>query len=137
MTCTELFSALQKIPSVSGFEQAAGDALQQLLGQRFDEYLPLLPQGLDTVVGENAAGLSEGQSQRVAIARAVLGGAPILLLDECTSALDEKTEQIVLRRLRELGGRMCIAVTHRPAARELCDWALMVKEGQIEITEME
>lgn len=98
-----------------------------------DEYLPLLPQGLDTVVGENAAGLSEGQSQRLAIARAVLGGAPILLLDECTSALDEATEQTVLHRLRELPGRMCIAVTHRPAAREIADRALTVTDGRIEI----
>ncbi len=96
-----------------------------------DEYLPLLPQGLDTPVGENAAGLSEGQSQRLAIARAVLGGAPILLLDECTSALDEKTEQTVLHRLRDLPGRMCIAVTHRPAARELCDWTLEIEDGRI------
>ncbi len=98
-----------------------------------DEYLPLLPQGLDTSVGENAAGLSEGQSQRLAIARAVLGGAPILLLDECTSALDEKTEQTVLHRLRDLPGRMCIAVTHRPAARELCDWTLKIADGQVRV----
>ncbi len=97
-----------------------------------DEYLPLLPQGLDTPVGENAAGLSEGQSQRLAIARAVLGGAPILLLDECTSALDEQTEQTVLHRLRELPGRMCIAVTHRPAARELCDWTLEMADGRVQ-----
>ncbi len=97
-----------------------------------DDYLPLLPQGLDTPVGENAAGLSEGQSQRLAIARAVLGGAPILLLDECTSALDEKTEQAVLHRLRDLPGRMCIAVTHRPAARELCDWTLEIADGRIQ-----
>jgi ABC-type bacteriocin/lantibiotic exporter with double-glycine peptidase domain len=58
-----------------------------------DQFLPDLPLGLDTVLGESGAGLSEGQTQRIAIARAVLGGAPILLLDECTSALDEKTEQ--------------------------------------------
>ncbi len=96
-----------------------------------DEFLPLLPDGLETRVGENATGLSEGQSQRLAIARAVLGGAPILLLDECTSALDEKTEQTVLHRLRDLPGRMCIAVTHRPAAHDLCDWTLAIDNGQV------
>lgn len=96
-----------------------------------DEFLPQLPQGLDTVLGEGGAGLSEGQVQRLAIARAVLGGAPILLLDECTSALDEKTEDLVLRRLRALPDRTAIAVTHRPAAIALCDWRLEVGGGKI------
>lgn len=96
-----------------------------------DEFLPQLPHGLDTVLGEGGAGLSEGQVQRLAIARAVLGGAPILLLDECTSALDEKTEDLVLRRLRALPDRTAIAVTHRPAAIALCDWRLEVGGGKI------
>lgn len=96
-----------------------------------DEFLPQLPKGLDTVLGESGAGLSEGQAQRLAIARAVLGGAPILLLDECTSALDEKTEDQVLRRLRALPDRTAIAVTHRPAAIALCDWRLEVSGGKI------
>jgi len=96
-----------------------------------DAYLPGLPLGLDTPLGENAAGLSEGQAQRLSIARAVLGGAPILLLDECTSALDEATEAEILQRLRNLRDRTCIAVTHRPAAVALCDWRLEVAEGKI------
>lgn len=96
-----------------------------------DEYLPGLPNGLDTVLGESGAGLSEGQAQRLAIARAVLGGAPVLLLDECTSALDEETERKVLQRLRALENRTCIAVTHRPAAVALCDWRLDVSDGKI------
>ena len=96
-----------------------------------DEFLPQLPLGLDTVLGESGAGLSEGQAQRLAIARAVLGGAPVLLLDECTSALDADTEQKVLQRLKALPGRTCIAVTHRNAAMELCDWRLEVDGGKI------
>ena len=96
-----------------------------------DEFLPQLPAGLDTLIGESGAGLSEGQAQRLAIARAVLGGAPILLLDECTSALDEQTEAAVLHRLRQLPGRTCIAVTHRPAAVALCDWRLELADGKI------
>jgi len=96
-----------------------------------DEFLPALPNGIDTVLGESGAGLSEGQSQRLAIARAILTGAPILLLDECTSALDEKTEQTVLKRLRSLPEITCIAVTHRPAATELCDWRLEMDGGKI------
>lgn len=100
-----------------------------------ESFLPLLPKGMDTVLGEDGAGISEGQAQRIAIARAVLGGAPILLLDECTSALDEETEKIVLQRLRALPGRTCIAVTHRPAALELCDRIIHIKDGAICVLE--
>lgn len=96
-----------------------------------EDFLPQLPEGLDTVLGESGAGLSEGQAQRLAIARAVLGGAPVLLLDECTSALDADTEQRVLRRLKALPNRTCIAVTHRPAAIALCDWRLEVLDRKI------
>ena len=96
-----------------------------------DAFLSQLPQGLDTRLGESGAGLSEGQAQRLAIARAVLGGAPILLLDECTSALDGDTEQKVLQRLKGLADRTCIAVTHRPAATALCDCRLEVSQGQV------
>ena len=96
-----------------------------------DDFLPQLPRGLDTVLGESGAGLSEGQAQRLAIARAVLGGAPVLLLDECTSALDGDTEERVLEALKALPGRTCIAVTHRPAAIALCDWRLEVGDGKI------
>ena len=96
-----------------------------------DELLRQLPQGLDTVLGENGEGLSQGQAQRLAIARAVLSQAPILLLDEITSALDAETERMVLERIRELDGCTCIAVTHRPAAVELADWQLEVCERRI------
>lgn len=96
-----------------------------------DEFLPQLPMGLDTPLGESGAGLSEGQAQRLAIGRAVLGGAPILLLDECTSALDAETEMAVLQRLRALPNRTCIAVTHRSAAVSLCDWHLQLESGKI------
>ena len=101
-----------------------------------DEYLPSLPMGLDTQLGENAAGLSEGQAQRLAIARAVLGGAPVLLLDECTSALDVETELRVLQRLRQLQDKTCIAVTHRPAAVGFADWEIHLQAGKIKVQKM-
>lgn len=96
-----------------------------------DRYLAQLPDGLDTILGEAGSGLSEGQAQRLAIARAVLGGAPILLLDECTSALDVETEALVLNRLRELKSKTCIAVTHRPAAEDICDGQIQMESGKI------
>lgn len=96
-----------------------------------DLYLQQLPDGLDTRLGEAGAGLSEGQAQRLAIARAILGGAPILLLDECTSALDVETETLVLQRLRVLKNKTCIAVTHRPAAEHICEGRIQMDSGKI------
>ena len=109
---------------------------QAVYVSNMDAFLPQLPQGLETVLGENAHGLSEGQAQRLSIARAVLSGAPILLLDEATSALDAQTEEAVLRRLRQLPGKTCIAVTHRPAAVALADWQLEVIDGHIQCNQI-
>ncbi len=116
--------------------EATRQELEQALHvSTMEDFLPGLPQGLDTVLGESGTGLSEGQAQRLAIARAVLGGAPILLLDECTSALDAETEQKVLSRLKALENRTCIAVTHRSAAMELCDCRLELEDGVLKLTE--
>ena len=97
-----------------------------------DEYLAQLPMGLETVLGENSAGLSEGQAQRLAIARAVLSDAPILLLDEGTSALDARTERVVLERIRQLQDRTCIVVTHRQAAIDMCNWKIKIDNKEIQ-----
>lgn len=95
------------------------------------DFVARLPDGKQTRLGERGAGLSEGQNQRLAIARALVSRAPVLLLDEATSALDAVTEQTVLQRIRALPGRSCIAVTHRPAALELCDTRLEIRDGKI------
>lgn len=95
------------------------------------EFISDLPQGMDTYIGENAAGLSEGQAQRIAIARAILSGAPILLLDECTSALDEETERLVLERISTLRDKTCIAVTHRSSALVVYDYQIEIQNGMI------
>lgn len=101
-----------------------------------DEFLTLLPDGLDTMLGESGAGLSEGQAQRLAIARAILGGAPILLLDECTSALDARTETLVLQRIRSLANKTCIAVTHRPIMEKICDIVIHIDNGKILVNKL-
>lgn len=75
-----------------------------------------LPQGLDTVLGEKASGLSEGQAQRIAIARALLRRAPVLILDEATSALDAASEEKILAHLSAPERKyapLCLIITHR------------------------
>ncbi len=95
------------------------------------EFIEKLPQGLETVVGENGVGLSEGQVQRIAIARAILTKAPILLLDEATSALDENTEKKVLDNLKNIEGATIIIVSHKKAALSICTKNLQIKEKKI------
>lgn len=86
-----------------------------------DEFVTALESGIDTHLGERGTGLSEGQMQRIAIARAIFSDRPILILDECTSALDEGTEQSLLTNLREMTDKTVLLITHRPAALEICD----------------
>ena len=87
--------------------------------------------GLDAVLGERGVGLSEGQGQRVAVARALLSKAPILLLDESTSALDEATEAQLLKNISAMRDKTCIIVTHRQAALAICDYTLHLSEGRL------
>ena len=100
------------------------------------DFLDELPEGLNTKVGENGVGLSEGQIQRVAIARAVLTGAPIILLDEATSALDAETELKVLRGLKELEDKTLIFISHKAAALSICNKELRVSRGKFAIKEL-
>ncbi len=87
--------------------------------------------GLDARLGERGVGLSEGQAQRVAVARALLSNAPILLLDESTSALDEETEAKMLANIGRMRDKTVIVVTHRKAALAICDYQLHIREGRM------
>ncbi len=92
---------------------ATEEELTDVLKMAECDFLLQMPEGLDTSVYEQNSGLSKGQIQRIAIARAILMNRPILLLDECTSALDKDTEERVLKNLKDLGTR-ALVVTHRP-----------------------
>ena len=85
----------------------------------------------ETKLGEHGSGLSEGQMQRIAVARAIYADAPILLLDESTSALDESTERKLLENLKTLTDKTVIIVTHRKAALSVCDRVLEFSESGV------
>lgn len=85
------------------------------------DYIAALPDGLDTMLSERGAGLSEGQIQRISIARALITEAPALLLDEATSALDETTETKVLENIRRMTGKTVLFITHRNTSLKACD----------------
>ena len=86
-----------------------------------DTFVDLLPNGIETQLGERGSGLSEGEMQRIAIARAIYSNKPILLLDEATSALDEKTEEALLGNLKTMTDKTVIIVTHRNAVTKVVD----------------
>lgn len=93
------------------------------------EYINTLPDGFDTLLGEGGMGLSEGQIQRLAVARALCTSAPIILLDEATSSLDEETEARILENIRSLDGRTIIIITHRKAAFQIAGKVITLENG--------
>lgn len=96
------------------------------------EFVDALPEGMDTIVGENGLMLSGGQRQRIAIARAILARAPILILDEATSALDTESERLIQDALEKLQ-KSCtsLVVAHRLSTIESADQIMVVEQGEI------
>lgn len=98
------------------------ESLSELKNIKAFDFVLKMPDGLDSVIGEDTGGLSEGQAQRIAVARAVLKGSPVLLLDEATAALDMETEKQLARNLLSLKKKRTIIVTtHRETLLSLCD----------------
>ncbi len=96
------------------------------------EFIERLPNGFDTIIGENGNSLSGGQRQRLAIARAILKDAPILILDEATSALDNESERLVQDALEKLmKERTTLVIAHRLSTIEKADRIVVMGEGQI------
>ena len=96
------------------------------------EFIDKLPQGLDTMVGENGVLLSGGQRQRLAIARALLKDAPVLILDEATSALDTESERHIQAALdRVMEGRTTLVIAHRLSTIEKADVIMVMDQGRI------
>ncbi len=112
-------------PALLSIRQAAAEAqvLDELLG---------LPDGLDTVVGERGVQLSGGQKQRVALARALISSPKLLILDDPLSAVDGRTEKLILEAIdRQRSQRGVVLITHRVAAAARCDQILVLDGGRV------
>ena len=118
------------------YGQAAGASRQAIehaaVAAHALEFIRAMPQGFDTLIGENGVRLSGGQRQRLAIARTILKDAPILILDEATSALDSESEKHVQDALEHLmRGRTTIVIAHRLSTIENADRIVVLDQGEI------
>jgi subfamily B ATP-binding cassette protein MsbA len=99
------------------------------------DFIEKLPNGYQTMLGDDGAGLSGGQRQRIAIARAILKDAPILILDEATSALDNESEHRIQRALEEImADRTTVVIAHRLSTVERADVIVVMDQGSIVAT---
>lgn len=99
---------------------------------RIHGYIMQLPQGYDTIVGEDGAAISKGQKQLLTIARAMLYDAKMLILDEATSNVDTATEAHIQRAMRRLmADKTCFVIAHRLSTIQSADWILVVDQGRV------
>jgi ATP-binding cassette subfamily B protein len=130
---TLLFSGSVRENITYGVVDIREDYFQQVLRMsRIDEFIPHLPQGIDTNVGEQGVMLSGGQRQRIAIARAMMRNPRIIILDEATSALDTVSERLVQEALRHLVvGRTTFVVAHRLSTIRKANRIIVLKNGSV------
>jgi ATP-binding cassette subfamily B protein len=96
------------------------------------DFIVALPNGYDTLVGERGLRLSGGERQRISLARAFLKDAPILILDEPTSAIDVATEALIMEAMqRVMVGRTTLMIAHRLSTLEVCDARLVIEHGHL------
>ena len=95
---------------------------------QMEEFIDTLPQGLDTVIGDNGMRLSGGQRQRLGIARALYRDPEVIIFDEATSALDTETEEALINAVETLhGSKTLIMIAHRLSTVEKCDLRVEIR----------
>jgi len=118
--------------AVDGQGVDRGRVIEALEAANLRSLIRELPDGIDSVVGDNGNRLSGGQRQRLAIARAIYKNAPILILDEATSALDSESERQVQDALdRLMQGRTTLVIAHRLSTIEHADRIVVLDHGQV------
>jgi len=128
-----LFSRTIKENILFGNEDATEEDLQKAIELAdFQKDIAMLPDGLETLVGEKGVALSGGQKQRISIARALIKDPELLILDDALSAVDAKTEAKIIQNLKmERNGKSTIIITHRLSAVEHAHWILVLDEGRV------
>ncbi|SIT90779.1 ABC transporter ATP-binding protein [Edaphobacillus lindanitolerans] len=128
-----LFSRSIRDNILFGKPDATDDEIDEAIRlSHFRKDLAMLPEGLETLVGEKGVALSGGQKQRISIARALIKDPEILILDDSLSAVDAKTETAIIRNIREgREGKTTIITTHRLSAIEHADWIIVLEDGRV------
>ena len=117
---------------VYGNEASKDEAIEAAKQVDLHHFIEQLPEKYDSIVGERGIKLSGGQKQRISIARAILKDSPILILDEATSAVDSKTEQIIQDQIQRLSKtRTCIIIAHRLSTIQQADQIILLQDGSI------
>ncbi|TWT24271.1 ABC transporter ATP-binding protein [Planomicrobium sp. CPCC 101110] len=128
-----LFSRTIRANILFGKSDATEDEVRNALRlSYFEKDLEMLPNGLETLVGEKGVALSGGQKQRISIARALIKDPEILILDDSLSAVDAKTEAKIIENIqRERSGKTTIITTHRLSAVQHADWIVVLDDGKV------
>jgi len=114
-------------------DASVADIKQAAIAARAHDFIASLPQGYDTVVGDQGVKLSGGQKQRIALARALLKDPPVLVLDEATAMFDPEGEAEFIAECHDtLRHRTVLLITHRPASLALADRVLRLRDGRLE-----
>jgi len=127
-----LFTGTVRENLLWGKEDASDAQIEQAAqAAQAHAFIAAMPEGYGTMIGQSGVNLSGGQKQRISIARALLKGPEILILDDCTSALDSLTEVKVRQALKEISGDMaCVMITQRVSAAMACDRILVLENGR-------
>ncbi len=132
MQSAMLFPASIRDNITCGHTMSEGVIRQACDAAQLSEWIDILPDKMDTFVGERGGKVSGGQAQRIAIARAIAKGAPVILLDEATSALDKDTSSAVLCALESLiKDKTVVNVSHRPEALMGCNRIYRLDGGRL------
>ena len=99
---------------------------------QLSDFISLLPEGLDTKIGESGERLSGGQRQRIALARAFYFNRKVLIMDESTNALDSDIEEEIINEIKELKGKLTIIIiSHRINTMKICDRFYKIESGRV------